>query len=1161
MLTEALLSGGCSVLAMAQKPGYLSSPVTALNFTLRLNAEYSLYFGQLHSHTNYSDGAGSCEEAFIHASTEVENLDFLAVTDHSNAFDNDLAANIYDGSVSAKWVSGHELADQYTSDSFVCIYGFEMTWSNGLGHMNTYNTGGFQSRTQTEFSSFSTALPNYYAALKSDPNSISQFNHPGTTFGTFQDYAWYDKDIDELITIIEVGNGEGAIGSSGYFPSYEEYTRALDLGWHVAPTNNQDNHKGLWGDANTARSVVMVDSLTRDNIYDAIRNRRVYATEDNDLSIYYTLDGMEMGTILTEEDVGSEVQLKARISDPTDSGSFRVDVIVNGGIIAATKSFSGSEAEAEFSLPANYSYYYIRVTQADGDIAVTAPVWIGEVEAIGVKEFKSSAELSIQGETAEISFAMYNEESSDLEIESVEFSVGDQLVHAVDLDASDWHLLKAGSIGRYWFDFTWNGIGTTVLNASVRGKLNGVEKQYNGVLQLEYLPGAMVANVIVDGTHANDYVTGSYAGNTTKLVELGANHYARVRVETEIITAQMLEDCQLLVISAPARRSSDDYQAIRFEDSFVSLVSGFVASGGSVILCGSADYGDSTYVQAHTEFNRLLAAMNSTMRLRSDEVVEYSDQDKLIYSLELSRFDADSPWLAGAGEDMTFSVYSACSLDLGYNQANAAVESAFVLVRGNEGTFSIDSRTDSGQTGSGSTLVPAGDVVLAAVQDTKAGGHIFLCGAPFFSDYNMETDEHDYKLNAVLMSNILDGIGVELPVTPIAQMRQGNPGDVFCIEGWVTNGTDNDSTKFFDTIYLQDETGGVTIYPFADEGLKRGTKLRIVGYVDAYQDDLELQLLRYEILDDVDLNDLPPTDLSCADAMDYETNGGLLVRTKGVITEVSLQGTAVTQIRLKDDTGVATVFIDGYIYSGTTGQNTLAEFCKVGSTVSAVGMCFMHPETGSEISTCCLRVRDCDEILLVQEGQDPWDACDGGENCPGHSFTDMPKVGNWAHKAIDWAVSTGVTTGLTETTFGPGVGCSRAQVVTFLWRAAGSPEPKSDACPFTDVKATAFYYKAMLWAVEKGITNGVSETKFGPNVICTRAQTVTFLYRFAGSPAVETTETPFVDVKPTAFYAEAVSWAVSEGITAGTSPDHFSPNGTCTRAHVVTFLFRLMVGE
>ena len=183
--------------------------------------------------------------------------------------------------------------------------------------------------------------------------------------------------------------------------------------------------------------------------------------------------------------------------------------------------------------------------------------------------------------------------------------------------------------------------------------------------------------------------------------------------------------------------------------------------------------------------------------------------------------------------------------------------------------------------------------------------------------------------------------------------------------------------------------------------------------------------------------------------------------------------------------------------------------------------------------------------------------CTGGDDCPGKVFTDMPKKSNWAHDAIDWAVYTGVTSGMTKTTFGPSLTITRGQVVTFLWRAAGSPEPTTEKTDFTDVKKTGFYYKAVLWAVENGITNGVTKTSFDPGGNCTRGQIVAFLYRYAGSPAVDKTNSKFTDVKKGAFYEAAVAWAVAADVTAGTSATTFSPNSVCTRAQTVTFLYRL----
>ena len=265
-------------------------------------------------------------------------------------------------------------------------------------------------------------LEAYYNTLNENPETISQFNHPGDTFGDFMDFALYDPVIDNQMTLIEVGNGEGAIGSSGYFPSYSYYTRALDKGWHVAPTNNQDNHKGNWGDSNTARSVVLSDGFSEDAIYDAMKNYRVYATEDNDLSILYSLNGNAMGSILDEQD---ENNIKAEISDPTDTtGETKVEVIVNGGQTLAEKTFTGGSATVEFNnLSTGYGYYYLRITRADKQIAVTAPVWTGESVNAGISNTSSDVAMPIKGDDINISSQIFNNLSDDMTVESLTYTM------------------------------------------------------------------------------------------------------------------------------------------------------------------------------------------------------------------------------------------------------------------------------------------------------------------------------------------------------------------------------------------------------------------------------------------------------------------------------------------------------------------------------------------------------------------------------------------------------------------------------------------------------------------------------------------------------------------------------------------------------------------
>ncbi len=1004
--------GGASIMAYAELEGYTTSAVTTRTFTERSQETYNIYFGQLHSHTNYSDGAGSITDAYEHA-TEVhedtDTLDFLAVTDHSNSFDSASSdsVTITDGSLSEEWAEGKAYAEQYTTDEFVALFGYEMTWSNGLGHINTYNTGGFQSRTQSAYTTYSTALQNYYDTLKTVTDSISQFNHPGTTFGDFQDFSYFDEEIDDLITLIEVGNGEGTIGSSSYFPSYEYYTRALDKGWHVAPTNNQDNHKGLWGDANTARSVVLADSLTEDDIYDAMRNYRVYATEDNDLSIYYTLDGNIMGTILSESDVDDTVTLSVKLSDPTDSSLGTVSVIVNGGYVLASQTVSGSEDTVTFSVSSDYSYYYIKVVEADGDIAVTAPVWVGDVEAIGVSTFESDDALAVQNEALNMTLSLYNNESSDFEIESITFTVTDldgnvtditdQIVATTDVPTE----VESMGTADYSFYYVYDGLGSTIYTATITGTLNGVTKVYTEPLTVSYVSSDMVTNVVVDGSHYNDYVTGYYGGNMTELETIAADLSIKLNIVEDVEDYygddSVLDDCALLIISAPAKYSgtsnTGSYTASSYEDEFLEAVAAYVEAGGSVIVCGLADYSDKNASSAdyHTaaQQNKLLAAIGSSMTLNDDEAYDATNNGGQYYRLYPETFNMDSEWLSGVvsvddvddGEDyQVYSQYSGCTVDVG---------NGTWLVAGFDTTYSVDSDKDGvGASDDVETddsygyniVTAAGEAVFLASEETSYGGTIFVSGGVFCSDFEVDADVDDYDLpyaNTTIITNILQAVQVELPVTDIATVRAAydngaGSGSIYKVRGYVTAGTANEDTTFFDCIYIQDETGGIDIFPYAESGLELGTYIEVTGYLASYQGDIELKVMSYTILDDENLNVIEPTLVTCAEGSDYEANGGKLIQVEGTVGSVyyNSDGT-LAQFTVTDSTGESVVFIDGYILSGTTGENTLAETVTTGATVSAVGVLYMHPETLAEDSdtfgeeVAVLRVRDCDEVVVT----------------------------------------------------------------------------------------------------------------------------------------------------------------------------------------------------
>ena len=175
-------------------------------------------------------------------------------------------------------------------------------------------------------------------------------------------------------------------------------------------------------------------------------------------------------------------------------------------------------------------------------------------------------------------------------------------------------------------------------------------------------------------------------------------------------------------------------------------------------------------------------------------------------------------------------------------------------------------------------------------------------------------------------------------------------------------------------------------------------------------------------------------------------------------------------------------------------------------------------------------------------------------------FDDVRDEAKFYFDPIYWAYKHNpqISKGTSETTFTPNENCTRGQVVTFLWRAVGEPEPKSMASHFSDLKSDAFYEKAVAWAVEQGITKGTSDSSFSPDATCTRGQIVTFLYRANGSPKQSQKDNPFKDVAEGQYFTNAVLWAVENGVTKGKTADEFRPDATCTRGEVVTFLYRAM---
>lgn len=425
--------------------------------------KYQHYFGQLHSHTQYSDGAGTLTDAlrYVENLPASANVQFVAFTDHSNYFDSSSSPNVeaalYDTSLvkdsdaNHSWKTYKDTIAKFNEDnagSMVAIGGFEMTWSGGPGHINTFNTPGIVSRNNKTLNNKTddAGMKAYYALLSQaeGASSISQFNHPGTTFGNFKDFNYWDPVIDSRMYMVEVGNGEGAIGAGGYYPSYEQYIMALDKGWHLAPTNNQDNHKGKWGNANDARDVILTDDFSEQGIYEAIRALRMYATEDKNLELTYTVNGLMMGSSITE--IPDKLNVEVTVNDPDASDSIaKVEVVANSGKVAYTWDNAAQLRSGKLSatLDPSYSYYFIRVTQKDGDLAVTSPVWVGESLKLGISNMVCGTATPVTDEELTLTTTFFNSEDSDATIKSLTYSIGGTVIGT---DKTGYTLAKSSTL-------------------------------------------------------------------------------------------------------------------------------------------------------------------------------------------------------------------------------------------------------------------------------------------------------------------------------------------------------------------------------------------------------------------------------------------------------------------------------------------------------------------------------------------------------------------------------------------------------------------------------------------------------------------------------------------------------------------------------------------
>ena len=945
-------------------------------------ATFQRYFGQLHSHTQYSDGAGSLESAlaYIKALPDSANVDFVAFTDHSNYFDKSGAANpegaLYDMSQATEysqetWKAYKDAVAAFNTEnagSMVAIAGFEMTWSGGPGHINTFNTPGIVSRNNTTLNNKTkdAGLQAYYKLLSQTEgvDSISQFNHPGTTFGNFIDFGYWDAVVDTRMYMVEVGNGEGQIGAGGYYPSYEQYIMALDKGWHVAPTNNQDNHKGRWGNANDARDVILTDDFSESGIYAALRARRMYATEDKNLELDYTVNGNMMGSII---DVPEKLNFEISFNDPDRTDSIaKVELVVNSGKVAYTWDSAADLTKGSVSveLAPEYTYYFVRVTEGDGDLAVTAPVWVGESLKLGISKAECGTSTPVTDEELTITTTFFNSEAKPATIKSITYAIGGETIGTV----TDPITLAASSTQDVEFKYTPTKARIMTVKITAVIEQDGKEYTFTKDVTLDVLDASKLVYIGIDASHYNEYVAGNYKDSMGNFGELAAAYSVRtvtLKTSEELIAACGNSKYKAIILTAPSRRleaAQADPKTYSTEE--LNAIKTFNDNGGMVILAGWSDnYENYPIIQNNPDIkhmaatqNEVLAKLGSSLRISDDatydDVRSAADGvDK--WRLYFSSYNMDNPLLDGVEFDAEhpydklyterFSHYGGASIyavDADGNPTSTLPATVSPAVYGHATTYSVDVDSD----GLGGAATPKytfaendDRLMVMASEQIEGKGLIIVSGAAFMSNFEVQYQASDsgaeknysnYKIcqNLVSMLN-------QTEIAKIADVQaEAEEGVKFTVEGIVTSnasGYDKD-TAFFDCIYVQDNTAGINAFPVAGN-FKIGDKVRVTGTTSSYQGERQLAVTKIEKIADAEAP--APVEVTAAQINDGSVLGSL-VKIKGTITRVEEAEGKIQTIMVKDAAGnEARVFIDGYITKDTEVENAV-----VGNLVEAVGL-------------------------------------------------------------------------------------------------------------------------------------------------------------------------------------------------------------------------------
>lgn len=920
------------------------------------------YRGTTHNHTNIShDGAGTPEDAL--KAGKAHHYDWFAFSDHSHDIDPEKLGTdtvVRDGmqerTGGSDWQLTKDLAKQYTNEDYVVFPAFEMT-STTWGHSNIFGTDNFIDRNINgkQYQD----LNQYYAWVMTYDDIVGQFNHPDMSNNAFNNFKPYNKEVDQLFTMLEVGNGSGHYG---YANAQSKYFAALDLGWHVAPTYGEDNHEGTWGQVN-ARTVIVADDLTQESLLHSMRNMRVYMEEDPNFTLDVKANGYYMGSTVDSKTLNFDISGSDFVAETHNDSDYsylpttyksddriaKVELISNGGkVVQSTepmeKEFTWSPS---VTVTGGQQWFVVKVTQMDGEQIYSSPIWSKE-ESVDVKVsgIEVDGGVIVGGNPATLKATIANNGTQVIKNLKVDFYYDEiNQDHFIGTNSISSILTKSSATATATWESPLNGDHTIMAVVTSLDGLDIGDVKFTLPVKIKEPLGI---KVLIDAYHGNENTSGdsgSYKDNLKAFTLLLQKEGYTVSENKSAFTDEVLSNVKIVMITDGTKPLTDSERA---------AVAKFVKNGGSLLMAGKSNYNNDPTIN-----NPLLADIGSAIRMGNDGVFDdsktgnfWSDPKVSPYAVRLH------PGLVSnyITDRVSFiDYYSGTSLSGANDQPlTGSEDNVVILAKGNEttyqgsvkGGYTYDTVSDE----TGGSAIP-----MIASEKIGDNGRIIVSGMNIFNDKQMD-ESYEPKGNDEFSLNALNWLAHrETKVTDIADARKLPEGTDVVVEGTITTG----AGVFFDAFNLQDETGGIMAFQeVTDPSLKPGDKVRVYGHIKKFDNNIELEFTSYakDVIKIGSGEPLQPKLVPTGEATST-ANQGLLVKVKGTVVSKFDENSYI----INDGSGDVLVFTDGYIVN----QSGPLPALEPGDILEAVGI------SGAFAQGERIRVRDTKELIGIKDTTAP----------------------------------------------------------------------------------------------------------------------------------------------------------------------------------------------